>query len=246
MRDESFIPFYLKPNKQRITREEPQICFPNYMNGESQNPKQKRKNPHLFNSTYQIPKQITSRRCTHPVPWDRNGTSNNYKALDSVQMAKQPMASSLPDSDRKEAYYQQIRQELDEMKFYQSRRPFKPTKTPSIWKSGNGHSKRASASLSSAAADNSSSYAHTFTREMGKHVVDYKKAENKATVKSESLQGHKKNHLNRGLEAIMDQERSISVGRAFVGSNKSSNHRRQKQAHHTPFLDKQQTNGEKT
>lgn len=245
MRDRSFIPFYLKPNKQRITREEPPIQFPNYMNRQSQRPKRELKNLHLFKATHQIPKQISSHRRNHPALWDKNASSNNYKNSASVQMTEPQMAPNFPESNQKEAYYQQIRQELDEMKFYQSRRPFKPTEVPTIWKSGSERSNGEKISLSSA-ADNSSKYSPESTGEINKQVANFKETGHKTVIKGESLQRHKKNHLNRGLATIMDQERSLSVAHGFIRSNKTSNYRQKNQTCHAPLLDRQQTNGDKT
>lgn len=125
----------------------------------------------------------------------------------------------------KEAYYQQLRQELADYQVYRSRQPFKPSAVPSIW-----HQDAADAFRES------QEYGQNYTPAIQAHVE--KPAPPPPTApKQVASETKPKRGLNLNLSEIMAHERPVS-GQPFLSHDDYSQTKQQ-----PPYL-KKETNGE--
>lgn len=128
----------------------PSVDFPNYMNWQGQQDKRKREEHRQFENWWGTrPKK---RGIEEPDAYhgqDKHSySSNKFQSFKRQNKNNEPAIRANHQLQRtlrtntnevrsdyfepKETYYQQIREELNELAFYQSRRPFKATEIPSV------------------------------------------------------------------------------------------------------------------
>lgn len=229
MGDKAFVPFYLIPNKQRIIAKEVPTKFRNHMNMRH----------HALNQQQEHCHYLNKRRAFFLNAEERFSPQKNFPIQPSPQIIKSRLerkVSSHFDNDEREAYYQQIRDELEEMAFYQSRRPFKATEVPTIWRNTNSEDLNIKSNTE-------------FSPQLSHKLSHSKQSTGENNLKAGKTNSYtpasKRKHLNRGLDAIIDQERPRTTGQAFIGSISAGNNEYHNKTYHAPFLDRYQMNGDK-
>ncbi|MDO4671090.1 MAG: hypothetical protein Q4A67_06430 [Aerococcus sp.] len=129
----------------------------------------------------------------------------------------------------KEAYYQQLRQELMDYQLYRSRQPFKVSSVPTIWKKDPAHEH--TVSRSSNATYEPAIRQREKRQESPVQVAANQPPSEPVTAKKE------KRGLNLNLSEIMAHERPVS-GQPFLSHDDHAQRKKQ-----PPYL-KKETNGE--